>query len=104
MTEMTPRNILDAVHEGLEESALLAALGYDAAQGRPGRLLLNNALEHLGYGRPIDERKSDQLRLYQPYPDEWIRAISRAVCGNPNAPLREVIGKLKQRSAAAASA
>jgi hypothetical protein len=98
MTDMTPRRILDAIHEGLEESALLAALGYDATQGRPGRHLLNNALERQGYGRPIDEQAIDQLSGYSPYPDEWIQAIAGAVTGRPNAALREVVAALKQRT------
>ena len=52
MPDLTPRRILDAArHEGLMESALLAALGYDPSQGRPGRAMLNNALERRGYGR-----------------------------------------------------
>ena len=42
MPDLTPRMILDAIHEGLEESALLVAQGYDPSQGRP-----------------------------RPYPDEW---------------------------------
>lgn len=96
MTDMTPRDILDAVHQGLEESALLTALGYDATQGRPGRQLLNNALERRGFGRPIHERGFDPLKPYQPYPDEWMEAIAGAVTGRRNAPLREVISTLKQ--------
>jgi hypothetical protein len=64
MTEMTPRRILDAIREGLEESALLTALGYDATQGRLGRHLLNNELERRGYGRPIHEQDFDQFRTY----------------------------------------
>jgi hypothetical protein len=99
MTEMTPRKILDAVHEGLEESALLTALGYEASQGRPGRHLLNNALERQGYGRPIDEQGIDPLRPHQTYPDEWIQAIVKAISGRPNTPVREVIAILRQRAA-----
>ena len=98
MTELTPRRILDAIHEGLEESALLAALGYDASQGRPGRHLLNNALERRGYGRPIDEQGLDMLQPYQPYPDRWIQVITQAVSGRSNTPLREVIAILKRKA------
>src|SRR5437016_54410 len=96
MTEMTPREILDAIHEGLEESALLTALGYDPTQGRPGRHLLNNELERQGYGRPIDEQEFDRLRPHRPFPDDWIQAIAAAVTGRLDAPLREVIAILKQ--------
>ena len=96
MTDMTPREMLDAIHEGIEESALLAALGYDPAQGRPGRHLLNNVLERRGFGRPIDERQPDRFLPYQPYPDEWVRAIVRAVTGRVNAPLHEATDKLRQ--------
>jgi hypothetical protein len=95
MPDLTPRRILDAVHEGLMESALLAALGYDPSQGRPGRALLNNALERRGYGRPISEQGWDRLTAYQSYPDEWIRAIASAVTSRPNAPIGEVIAALK---------
>jgi hypothetical protein len=103
MPDMTPRKILDAIHDGLEESALLAALGYDATQGRPGRHLLNNALERRGYGRPIQEQRLDGLQPYQPYPDEWILAITEAVAGHRNATLREVIAMLKPRTVKPAS-
>ncbi len=88
---MTPRNILDAIHEGLEETALFAALGYDATQGRPSCRLLNNALERRGYGRPIDEQAAA--------PDEWIRAIAKTISGRPDAPLHEVILMLTQKAA-----
>jgi hypothetical protein len=101
MNEMTPREILDAIGEGLEETALLlTVLGYDAMQGRPGRHLLNNALERRGFGRPIDEQQIDKLQAYRPYPDEWVRAIAQAVTGRPDAPLDEVITTLKQQPVA----
>jgi hypothetical protein len=96
MPDLTPRRILDAIHEGLEESALLTALGYDASQGRPGRELLNNALERRGYGRPISGEGLDRLKAYQPYPDEWIRTIAHAVTGRPDAPIGEVIAALRR--------
>ena len=95
MPDLTPRGILDAIHEGVMESALLAALGYDPSQGRPGRALLNNALERRGYGRPISEQSWDRLTASQPYPDEWIRIIARAVTGRPNASIGEVIAAPK---------
>jgi hypothetical protein len=95
MPELTPRRILDAIHEGLMESALLAALGYDPSQGRPGRALLNNALERRGYGRPIGEQGWDRKTANQPYPDEWIRTIAGAVLGRPEASISEVIAALK---------
>jgi hypothetical protein len=97
MTGLTPRRILDAVHEGLEESALLTALGYDTTQGRPGRNLLNNALERRGYGRPIDEQTLDRFQVYRPFPDEWMQAIAGAVTGRPNASPHEVIVTLKKQ-------
>lgn len=100
MTEMTPRTILDAIHVGLEESALLSALGYDATQGRPGRHLLNNALERRGCGRPIREQGPDPLQPHRPYPDEWIQAIVTAVSGRPTVPLPEVIAILRCRQTA----
>jgi hypothetical protein len=96
MTGLTPRRILDAVQEGLEESALLTALGYDATQGRPGRNLLNNALERRGYGRPIEEQTPD-LQAYRPFPDEWMQAIARAITGDPDASPHEVIAALKKQ-------
>ena len=95
MPDLTAKGILAAVHEGLEESALLAALGYDPSQGRPGRALLNNALERRGYGRPIDEQGLDCPRAYQPYPDEWIQTIAGVVTGHPDTPIGEVIAALK---------
>ena len=98
MTGLTPRGILDAIHEGLEESAVLSALGYDPTQGRPGRNLLNNALERRGYGRPIGEQTSEGFQSYRPYPDEWIQAITEAVTGRPNASLHEVIAILKKQT------
>jgi|ERR1700735_5666369 hypothetical protein len=98
MSDLTPRQILDAIHEGLEESALLAALGYDASQGRPGSELLNNALERRGYGRPINELTIDQLKAHHPYPDEWVKAIAGAITGRPNAQLREVISALGRKT------
>jgi hypothetical protein len=97
MADMTPRMILDAVREGLEETSLLVALGYDATQGRPNGHLLNNVLELRGYGRPIDEQRRDRAPPYEAYPDEWIQAIARAVSGDANAPLREVVALLKQQ-------
>src|SRR5258707_15495258 len=97
MADLTPRKILDAIHEGLEESALLAALGYDASQGRPGGRLLNNALEQRGYGRPMDEQLLVRLGAHQAYPDEWIQAVAKAVSGRADAPLREIIAILKKR-------
>jgi hypothetical protein len=90
MAELTPHNILDAINVGMDTSALLAALGYDAVQGRPGRHLLNNALEKRGYGRPIDEREPDRLRPHQPYPVTWLRAVAKAVTGREDTPLGEV--------------
>ena len=95
MPDLTPRRILDAIHEGLEESALLVALGYNASQGRPGRTLLNNALERRGYGRPISERDWDRLAAYQPYPNGWIRSIALVVTGRPDTPIGEVIAVLR---------
>jgi hypothetical protein len=99
MTEMTPREILDAIHEGLQEAAVLTALDYEASQGRPTRHLLNNALELRGYGRPLTDQGLDRLQPHQSYPDKWIRVIAEVVTGRPDAPLREVIAILKQRSA-----
>jgi hypothetical protein len=101
MASMTPREILDAIHEGLEETALLVSLGYDALQGRPGRKLLNDSLEQQGYGRPIGEYTIDPLQPYRPYPDDWIKAIATAVSGNPTTPLRDVAARLRQRLAEA---
>jgi hypothetical protein len=95
MTDMTPRKMLDAIHEGLEESALLTALGYDPTQGRPGRHLLNDVLEKCGFKRPIDEQPPERWMPYQPYPKEWIRDIVRGVTGRVDAPLVEAITKLK---------
>jgi hypothetical protein len=74
MPDLTPRGILDAIHEGVMESALLAARGY---------------------GRPISEQSWDRLTASQPYPDEWIRIIARAVTGRPNASIGEVIAAPK---------
>jgi hypothetical protein len=96
MTSMTPRTILDSVHEGLQEGALLTALGYDPTQGRPGRLLLNNLLRLRGFETLIDERTPDRWKPYQPYPKEWIRDIVKAVTGRADAPLDEAIAKLRR--------
>jgi hypothetical protein len=95
MRDLTPRQILDAIDEGLRESALLVALGYDASQGRPGRALMNNALELRGYGRPIEEAEPGEMQAYQPYPDDWVRTVAGAVTGRPDAPIGEVIAVLK---------
>jgi hypothetical protein len=98
MNEMTPREILDAIGEGLEETTLLlTVLGDDAMQGKPGRHRLNNALERRGFGRPIDEQQIDKLQVCRPYPDEWLRAIAQAVTGRADAPLGEVIATLKRQ-------
>jgi hypothetical protein len=104
MSDLTPRKTLDAIHEGVMESALLAALGYDPSQGRPGRALLNNALQLRGYGRPISEQDWDRLTAYHPYPDEWVRTIANAVTGRPDAPIGEVIAVLRHGSSRQANA
>ena len=96
MTSMTPRKILDSVHQGLQEGALLTALGYDPTLGRPGRHLLNNLLQLRGFERLIDERTPDQWKPYQPYPKEWIRGIVKGVTGRADAPLNEAIAKLRR--------
>ncbi len=98
MKSMTPRTILDSVYEGLQEGALLTALGYDPTQGRPGRHLLNNLLQLRGFERLIDEQTSDQWKPYQSYPKEWIRDIVKGVTGCADAPLDEAIAKLKRAS------
>jgi hypothetical protein len=93
--ESTARKTLDVIQEGVEEAALLAALGYEASSGRPGRILLNNALERCGYGRPISEQTAD-LAPYRPYPDTWKQEIAKAVTGRPDAPLHEIADTLRK--------
>jgi hypothetical protein len=100
---LTPREMGHAADRALLESALLAALGYDPSHGRLGRQLLNNYLQRLGYGRPIDERSPDPLRPYVTYPDEWVRAVAEAVTGRPDALIGEVIAALKRRQNADAA-
>lgn len=95
MADLTPTQILDAIDEGVRESALLAALGYDPSQGRLGRMLLNNALERRGYGRPISEQGPDPMRAYPPNPGNWVQTIADAVTGRPDAPIGEIIAVLK---------
>jgi hypothetical protein len=96
MSNLTSRQILDAIHEGLELSALLATLGYEASRGRPGRALLNDALQLGGYGRPLTDLGPDRTGPRQSFPDEWVRDIARAVTGRPDPPVGEVIATLKR--------
>jgi hypothetical protein len=96
LIDLTPRQILAAIDEGLHEAALLTALGYEVTQGRPGRHLLNNALERRGYGRPLSEPEPDRLRPYQSYPDDWVQTVAKAVSGRADASLHEVIETLKR--------
>jgi hypothetical protein len=93
MPNLTPRMIRDAIHEGLAESVLLAALGYDPSLGHPRARLLNDALELLGHGRPVDDRALDPSTLANS--GEWLRAIASAVIGRRDAAPGEVNAALK---------
>src|SRR5476651_1342931 len=96
MSELTPQQILDAFDRALEVSSrwprLLKALGYDMSVGRPGPLLLNNALETRGFQRVIDERNS--VEMWRDYPESWWLAIAKETTGNPDASVKEVIDGL----------
>jgi hypothetical protein len=102
MADMTPKGRLDAIRDGLEESALLVALGYEAAQGRPNIHRLNDALELWGYGRPIPDWGPERPP-YRTLPDGWLAAVAEAVTGRPDAPVREVIAALKRDMAFASA-
>lgn len=89
---MTPQRISDAIHEGVELSAMLVALGYEACQGRPGRFLLNNALELRGYGRPIPAPPPSQPA--NGFSLDWMPIIAQAVTGRSDASANEVAATL----------
>jgi len=99
MTAMTPRELLNAFDEGLEIASswprLLTALGFDPDQGRPGPLLLNNALEQRGYRRVLDESDSFKMLTDAAYPDSWWRAVAREVAGRDNATVDDVVSRLR---------
>jgi hypothetical protein len=94
MPDMTPRRMSEAIREGLEEAAMLVALGYEASLGRPSPFVPNNALELRGYGRPIPP--PHPFRPQEPFPDEWIRIIAQAVTGRPDATPNEVAAMLRK--------
>jgi hypothetical protein len=106
MSELTGRQILDAFDGALELSSrwprLLKTLGFDMAMGRPGPLLLNNALENRGFGRPIDESDSLKKMLRQ-YPDAWWFAIARETTGREDATVQQVVDALNARTSAHAA-
>src|ERR1700712_4463394 len=97
MSALTDRQILDAFDSALELSSrwprLLKSLGFDIAIGRPGPLLLNNALETRGFRRAIDEGDSLRRMLRQ-YPNDWWLAVARETTGRPDASVQEVIDAL----------
>jgi len=101
MTELTSRQILSAIDAGLEEAArwpqLLKALDFDNFAGRPGPLLINNALQKRGFRRVLDEADSMRLAIEPRYPDAWWYAIASEVGGRPDASVSDVVGELKRR-------
>jgi hypothetical protein len=58
---------------------------------------LNDALAQRGYGRPISEQGPDPFQRYRDYPPEWMRAMTEAVVGHPDARLRDVVLELRRR-------
>jgi len=100
MSELTPQQILDAFDRALEVSSrwprLLKALGHDMSVGRPGPLLINNALETRGFQRVIDESASFQM--WREYPESWWFAIAKETTGNSDASVQEVIDRLRVRA------
>ena len=102
MSALTGRQILDAFDSALESSSrwprLLKSLGFDIAVGRPGPLLLNNALENMGFRRVIDEGDSLRKMLRQ-YPDDWWAAVAKETTGHPDAAVQDVVNALDARAA-----
>jgi hypothetical protein len=104
MTQMSPREILDAVRDGLDMEArwrrLLEALGYDPDQGRPGLPLLNDALERRGFRRVLKADEAMRPFLEPPYPDEWWYEIAEEITGRRDARTDEVLAKLTKAAPA----
>src|ERR1700733_6926558 len=101
MTELTSRQILSAVAEGLEEAArwpqLLTALGFDIDAGRPGPILINNALQKRGFRRVLDETDSIRLVIEPRYSDDWWYVIAKEVSGRRDARVGDVVAELRKR-------
>lgn len=97
MNGMTPKQILKAVDGALETASrwprLLAALDLDNDPGQPTCALLNDALEHRGFHRILDER--DRLSASNEYPDVWWAAIAKEVAGRGDATVEEVVTRLR---------
>ncbi|HEX2592186.1 MAG TPA: hypothetical protein VHL34_11860 [Rhizomicrobium sp.] len=106
MSDKTARELLDAIGEGLEAASrwpqLLSALGFEPEQGRPGPLLLNNALQRLGYRRALDEGDSMILLAERSFPDAWWKRIAAEVTGNSHAKVEDVVARLRHAPRAAA--
>lgn len=101
MNQMAPGGILKAFDHALEASSrwprLLLALGFDTQPGRPGAVLLNDALEARGFGRVLDERERF-LRNGPDYPDAWWPVIAKAVAGRDDAAVDQVVAALQART------
>ena len=104
IANMTPSAILAAVDDALEETGrwtqLLRALEFDPNAGRPGSVLLNNALEKRGFGRPLSETDGFWLLRNPGFPEEWWRRISTATVGKDHSSTAEVVAVLRQRTPA----
>jgi hypothetical protein len=102
MTELSSRQILSAIDDGLEEAGrwpqLLRALGFDIDAGRPGPVLINNAMQKRGFRRVLDEKESIRLAIESRYPDEWWFAIAGETARRPDAKVADVVGELKKRA------
>ncbi len=102
MNHLSSKEVFDAFEHALEVSSrwprLLRSLGFDMSVGRPGPLLLNNALEYRGFRRVVDE--ADSLRqLIRDYPDAWWFAVAQEVTGRRDATVQQVVDVLAARQA-----
>ena len=102
MNHLSSKDVFDAFDHALEVSSrwprLLRVLGFDMSVGRPGPLLLNNALVIRGFRRVVDE--NDSLRsMFRDYPDAWWFAIAQEVTGHRDASVQQVVDALNARGA-----
>jgi hypothetical protein len=96
LSDLAPRRVLDAIHSGLQEAALLVALGYDSRQGPPSARLLNDALERRGFGRPVGDFDKAGAGSCRSGLEAWVPVIAEAVTGRSGAPVGEVILALRR--------
>jgi len=101
MSARAPGDILQAVDTALEVSSrwpqLLLALGLDTGPGRPGAVLLNDALESRGFRRVLEERERF-LRNGSDYPDAWWPLVAKEVAGREDAAVRDVVARLRVKA------